>query len=475
MRKIKNLIIGSLVLGFFSCKKYLDVSPDNRTEINSIDKVAQLVGAAYPSYDYYSFSEAASDNSEDKGYNSGDPSNLLTAYYKWEDYLDGGTNSTDTYWNGCYEAIASANHALDAIEKNNFGDGVLPYKGEALVARAYAHHMLALFFAKPYKKGGDNSSPGIPYVTTQETILLAGYKRGTVQEDYDNIERDLEAGIKLLSANAYKVPKYHFTPVAARAFASRFYLWKGDWQKVIDNVNAMFASSGELVNNLRPISTTFKSWTDAEFFFNFSKSDVKATLLLASCTSTFQFYFKPRFGFGDKMTKMFVDKNVTGKKVENKPRSYGSPHWTTYKWPNKSNLQAILLTVDEALMNRAEAYAQLGQYDLALKDLSTFYSVRIQGYNPVSDAVTAEKVNKFFGISDLKQGIITAILEAKKAEYLQEGMRWMDIIRGDLTVTKNLFNEQLVDSTIVLKPNDLRRQFQLPLSSKLAGLEPNPR
>ncbi len=111
------------------------------------------------------------------------------------------------------------------------GDAALPYKGEALVARAYAHHMLAIFFAKNYEIGGANNSPGVPYVTAPETKLIQEYSRGTVKETYDKIAKDLEEGIKLLSPSAYKVPKYHFTPAAAPAFASRFYLFTSEMGK----------------------------------------------------------------------------------------------------------------------------------------------------------------------------------------------------------------------------------------------------
>lgn len=468
-----------------SCKKYLDVAPDNRTEINTLDKVAQLVGTAYPTSDYLTIAEAASDNSEDKGANVGSVNELITNYYTWQDLAGGGTNSADNYWNGCYEAIASANQALEAIAKGNFGPEVLPYKGEALVARAYAHHMLAIFFAKDYQPGGDNSSPGVPYVTTPEKVLMAKYTRGTVQSTYDSIANDLEQGIKLLSTTAYEVPKYHFTPAAAHAFASRFYLFKGDWQKAIAHASATYPS-GDFVSNLRPISTTMKNWSIADFNVNFTKTDVKATLLMASSYSGYQrIYTTPRYGFGDKLSRMFTQNNVTGKIVQNKVLNYGIPNYTTYKWREYffyatattgfPYLPAILLTADETLMNRAEAYAELGQYDLALKDINDFYSVRVQNYNPSTDAVTLNKIRAFYSIDDPKAGIIQTILDAKKAEFLQEGIRWLDLARRRLPVKHNLFSATGAESFIELGPEDPRRIFQLPVQVSLAGVEANPR
>jgi hypothetical protein len=475
-------LLGLITLS--SCKKFLDENPDNRTDINTIAKVAQLTGTAYPSSDYLTIAETSSDNAEDKGPGVGDVDDVLSNYYTWQDKPGGGTNTADNYWNGCYEAIASANQALESIELNNFGAAVLPYKGEALVARAYAHHMLAIFFAKPYVKGGDNSSPGIPYVTKPETVLLAKYDRGTVQSTYDNIEKDLTEGMKLLSGSAYSVPKYHFTPAAAHAFAARFYLFKGEYQKVIDQVNLMIPS-GDIVNYLRPVASTFKAMSLADFNLAFSKTDVKATLLQCSDYSTYQRYYTPRYGYGAKLVTMYSAANVTGKNVQNKIISYGAPNYTTYKWKEYffyatastgyPYLPFILFTVDEALLNRAEAYAELGSTDLALADLNTFYSVRLTGYNAATDGVTQAKIQAFYSITDPKAGAIRSILDAKKAEFLQEGIRWMDLMRRGLPVTKNLYSPTGVESTITLPATDPRRLFQLPVQVTLAGVAPNPR
>lgn len=485
MKKHHHIIPFLLLLAALgSCSKMLDKNPDNRTEINTVEKVAQLVGSAYPTYDYLTFTEKSSDNSEDKGPGVGNNDDQHSRYYTWQDVDGAPTNSAAAYWNGCYEAIAAANQALEAIEKGNIGDAVLPYKGEALVCRAYAHHMLAIFFAKNYEIGGANSSPGIPYVTTPETMLIKQYSRGTVKETYEKIEKDLEDGIKLLSTSAYKVPKYHFTPAAAHAFASRFYLFKGEWEKAATHASAVIPS-GDFVSNLRPITTTFRSMTSGEFNVAFTKTDVKATLLLANCYSTYHYIWDPRYGYGANLSRMYTEANVTGKLLANKVLSYGSPNYTSYKYNGYffytgpgigfPYLMIPLLTVDEALMNRAEAYAEMGRNDLALKDINDFYSVRILNFNINTDGVTLPKIMAFFSISDPKEGLVKTILEAKKAEYMEEGIRWIDLVRRNLTVKKNLYDPLGVESIIELKPDDPRRLFQLPEEVKLSGIELNPR
>src|SRR5690606_23061129 len=112
-------------------------------------------------------------------------------------------------------------------------------------------------------------------------------------------------------------PKYHFTPAAAHAFASRFYLFTGEWQKAADHASAVIPS-GDFVGYLRPISTTFRAMTSSEFLIGFTKSDVKATLLLSNCYSTYHYIYTPRYGYGAMLSRMYTENNVTGKKLANK-------------------------------------------------------------------------------------------------------------------------------------------------------------
>lgn len=467
-----------------SCKKYLDQVPDNRTEITTVEKVAQLTSTAYPSALYLAFAEAASDNTEEKEKGVGSLNDAWDKPYYWEDFTGTETNSAGSYWNGCYEAIAAANQALEAIEKGNFGAKVLPYKGEALVARAYAHFMLSVFFAKPYEKGGANTSPGIPYVTAPETVAIKQYSRGTVQETYDKIKKDLEEGLPLLSASAYTVPKYHFTPSAAHAFASRFFLFMGDWQKVIEHATLTIPGN-DFVNNMRPVSSTLYSMTENDYRSNYTRTDQKTAIMLGNAYSTYTYQNTPNHGIGNKLVKMFRTNNVTGKQLANKVYQWSAGNYNTLKYlyyffyttPDTGfpYLVAPLLTADETLMNRAEAYAQLGQNDLALKDINDFMSVRIRGYNPVTDAVTLDKIKAFYSIDDPKEGLIKTILESKKAEFLEEGIRWMDIVRSRLTVKHNVYSNAGAETFMELKPDDPRRLFQLPSEVKLSGVELNPR
>lgn len=475
-----------------SCNKYLDHEPDNRTDINSLEKVKQLIVSAYPKNEYYVFTESASDNAEDLG--QGPIVSVFSQPYNWQDNLGGGGGSPIGYWNGAYNGIAAANQALEAIDKLGTDKASLPYKGEALVARAYAHFMLVTFFAKAYQIGGANETLGIPYVKEPETTVIKQYDRGTVKSTYDDIEKDLTEGMALLAGSTHAIPKFHFTPEAAHAFAARFYLFKGEWQKVIDHVN-LLAGNNSLVARLRPINTIFKNLATTEYRLLYTKSELAANILLATQSSSYAYYtasnyggtYNQRYGVGIKLTRMFNSSgNYSGKALANK--IFGSvPFFMLNKFqpsfirdvpyvPEGSPyVTSPLFTIDEALMNRAEAYVHLGQLNNAIKDVTDFMSVRIDNYNQATDAPTVNRAKTFYSITDDKEAVIKLILESKKAEFLTEGIRWLDIIRHRITVRHNIIAANGQESFIELGPNDNRRVFQIPQISVMAGLPLNPR
>lgn len=488
LSNFKYLIISSTLL-FGSCSKYLDQQPDMRAEINTVDKVKRLITSAYPFNNYLAMAETYSDNVEDKGV--GDLYQPVPALYRWQDVKDSGSDTPTGYWNKCYEAIAAANHALDAIESNNFGDEVLAYKGEALVARAYAHFMLVNFFAKVYdhKKPESNTSPGIPYVTKPETKVIEKYDRGTVQSVYENIRKDLEEGLALLDANPaeWTVPKYHFTPAAAHAFATRFYLFTGEWQKVIDNANKIFAG-GNFAGKLIPYNSTFKKMTFEEVHTVFAKAEQPYNLLINETYSGYQRWWNNRYAMGINVFQDIYNGNTAaGGKFYNFGVSYGAPHYTTYIWKEywyvtntTANtgfpmLMVPVLITDEALMNRAEAYLELGNTGAGIADMNLMASNRIENYNPANHAVTTAKSKLFFGVQDDKEALIQTVLQFKQVGFMSMGLRWLDIIRKGITVKHLFIANDESESYLELKPEDPRRIFQIPEEAKLSGVEQNPR
>lgn len=464
-----------------SCQKYFQVNPDMRTEMDSADKVGQLLVTAYPSTDYFLFAETASDNAADKGPGAYASNDVARGSYYWEELTRADDSySPSTYWLDMYKVIAAANHAIEAVDDNSFGIKGQQFKGEALICRAYAHHMLVSLFSKAYQIGGDNSTYGIPYLTKPEKNAIQNYERGTVASVYENIEKDLLEGMKLTKGATFKSSKFHFNEQAVNAFAARFYLFKGDYDKVIQYSSAIFPENN-FKQNIRPVAGAWKAIGNPNQ--QFGSATATYNLLMANVFTRFAYSSSAnRYGGGKLFTTMITEKNVTGKGFFQYLTSTGGdaekPNLNKYpEFRADGNYYTVqvLFSADEALMNRAEAYTHKGQYDLALKDLNDFAAVRVDAYDVTQHLITQQKVLDFYNTTDIKEGLIKTVLDFKQKAFAHEGLRWLDINRYGIEIVHKHYDANMVETTDILKKDDLRRVFQLPERTSLSGLPKNPR
>ncbi len=471
------------------CKKYLEKEPDNRASINTPEKVSQLLGTAYPQGNYQAFAETMSDNVADLGVGGSD--NVIHDPFYFEDSRENQQDSPEFYWYACYAAIASANQALEAISKAGNPNDYIPQRGEALVARAYAHFMLVNFFSKFYDPTTAASSPGIPYVTEPENVFIRQYERNTVQYTYDMIEKDLLEGIPLIEDKVYKVPKYHFNKSAAYAFATRFYLFKRDYEKVIQYAN-LAVPGNNFAANLRQWNTTYRDITDVfELFKIYARSTETANLLLVETPSVWsRYYYTNRYGVDANKISQIIPRPdpLTGGNLAFSLYSLGEnqliPKIDEYFVRASVNadigfpyVMVPLFTVEEVLFNRAEAYTYTNNFTAAIADLNTYASKRVINYSPATHTITQGRINTVFGTANIRDGLIQAILYYKRAEFIHEGMRWFDILRYKMPVVHATSPDLAGNVTELarLEPDDPRKVLQIPASTSLAGLEPNPR
>jgi hypothetical protein len=108
-----------------------------------------------------------------------------------------------------------------------------------------------------------------------------------------------------------------------------------------------------------------------------------------------------------------------------------------------------------------------------LADLNAWVSKNIKNYNPASHNVTTAKASSFYGApADIS--LIETALDFKRFSYMQEGIRWLDIIRLGFPILRYNGSDfsTVIDS---IGPGDKRRVLQLPPEAVAAGLELNPR
>ena len=107
--KYLSLLALALTLVLSACNKILDDLPDSRTEIDSPEKIEELLVGAYPNRFPTYIAEMMSDNVSEKTSFLG-ISTLNTDMYFWRDNneIDGEDNTPTDYWIACYAAIGGS-------------------------------------------------------------------------------------------------------------------------------------------------------------------------------------------------------------------------------------------------------------------------------------------------------------------------------------------------------------------------------
>lgn len=499
---MKRILIYSsclLVFGTTGCSKYLSKEPDNRAQAISPLQVSQLLVSAYPQANYQGYAETMSDNVEDIG--NGGTDQVINDAYKFLDSRENQQDSPEFYWYSCYNAIGVTNRALVSINDGGNTPAYKNQRGEALVARAYAHFMLVNLFSKFYDSATAASDPGIPYVTEPENVVIKQYDRKTVKYVYDMIEKDLLEGLPLIEDKAYNVPKYHFNRAAAYAFATRFYLYKHDYAKVIQYAG-LAIPGGNYASSLRGINdatSPYNTITDVtELFKVYSRSTEASNLLLVETSSLWsRYYYGQRYGVGQaKQQEDYptIDPLTGGQTAYKRYSTTQGTHQLQPKIDEyfvrasvnanfgQPYVMVPLFTVEDVLFNHAEALYYTGNTAGAIALMNTFASRRISSYNATTHAITQTKLGTVFPVVTTDLGtkrlpsVVQAILAYRRMDFVHEGMRWFDVLRYKTQVVHNLKGVgSAPDTYITLTPNDSRKAWQLPQSTIQAGLQPNVR
>lgn len=466
-----------------SCDRFLEENPDNRVELNNTDKAAQLLTNAYSSA-AYTFTEWMSDN---VSYTFG--TTKLPEHdqaYTWSEFTGIDQDTPSQYWTSTYDAIAHSNEVLAVIDGLP-GDRAHKnaVKGEALLTRAYGHFMLVNLFAKHYDEQTADTDLGIPYVEEPETVFIKTYTRHTVEEVYDKVEADLLDGLELVDESFYaNSGKYHFTRNAALAFASRFYLFKGDVNKCIEYSNQLLGSDPSLyVKNIPRLLQERINTEDYIRLYHAPTDD--SNLLLMRQISNFHL---PNLGHWPTrpLYAQIFEANPYDLTDERQDPAWvaGENGLAATKFEflfERSSLTSnvgynytifLAFRGEEVLLNRAESYIRQNNVTAALADLLVLASRRYRDIPAITTNQLTQLLRSYYGSNNDVLNAFVYVLEERQKEFIHEGMRWFDIKRFGFPVM-----HQLQDGSLAtLEAEDNRKVLQIPQSAiDVGGLEPNPR
>lgn len=539
IKDIKTLLLAgflacSFVTALTSCESELDEVPDNRTEIDSPQKVQLLLVSGYPQATPAVMCELFGDNFVDNnvvkpGIHRSPDRDWHSEGYAWEDVNNYSTGDDDTpyqTWEHYYKGIATANHAIRAMKEMSSDPATDPELshswGEAHVLRAYLHFVLVNVFAEAYKDETQSAADmGIPYVTEPEDVVKVDYSdpqfRHSVKETYDLIEKDMLAGIDLIDDSKYKVPAYHFNRNACNAFATRFYLYKRDYDKVLKYADAALGTNpAGMLRKWNEISTN-----TIDAMLN-SYNDEKA-----ACNFMLQSTYSLQDRLLSAIRFVINDGNATVLVKSSKNAVYGGgPNWSgrlpaydgkIYRYGENDDGSWLFrvyeyfeyddkiagigwvhiiyqpFTAEETLLCRAEAKLYKGDQAGAITDLDTWTRSK-----QVDKELTLESIRKFYDssknldqiakddyISELHPGemssqfkvlagddlsVLYCILHFRRVETMFDGLRWFDIKRYGIKV-RHVYRGP-TDSTNTIDElnwNDKRRVIQIPQNVINAG------
>lgn len=548
--KYRVLLCGAAALTLASCDDFLDTLPDERVEITTEDQVVKLLTTAYSSGNYGWLCELSSDNIIDVQspyYAVQSGGQEIRVYYNLSAYgreddeafrFEPVKSSTDTdspssIWSGCYGAIATANHALECIGriKQNAGGTMSPTLSaayaEALLSRAYHHFILVNVFSQAWKtEEVSRGDRGIPYVTEPETDLVKEYARGNVADTYAKIEEDLKEGLKYITNVNYQKPKWHFNVSAAHAFAARFYLYKRDYEKVIEHANAVLGTDPEVLptllmdysgfddctrstdyaeiwqgpdqaNNLLLIGTYSRQWRRS-IGYRYACAGPAIRDIASHLGPNWRWYTMPAVGVGGgtfwdgNQDHGFVSSRIAERfEYTDKVAGIGRAHIIRREF-----------TATELLLERAEAYllgrgdvasceADLIAYEESRQSFSpenkAFYTsggaltplthdVLVRYYrqpsncNVLADWSFTQNMDPEFVVTDEMLPYMNCINDMRRYEVAYSGHRFFDLKRWGMPWSHTFGNAEN-STTVTLEWNDPRRAIEVPQEVLAAGME----
>ena len=530
--KIKNITLSALALTFAltSCNDWLDVMPDNRAEVDTVEKAEKLLVSAYPENAYITLAEMSSDNVDHFG-SSPYSQRIHLQMFNWEEVTETDNEDPKQVWGALYGAITNANQTLTAIEAMGNTPELQAAKGEALLCRAYSHFILVNLFSNAYNPATAAKDLAVPYMDGPETELNPKYERGNVADFYAKLEKDIEEGLPLIDDGMYSVPKYHFNEKAAYTFASRFYLFYGKWDKAIECANHVLGSSpAEYLRNYAELNALPTSPADVRGNA-YNSTNAKNNFLVQTAYSALGVNFGPYsyeglISIGSVLCKTELlnyapwgTKPASGTTFRNMYKYslgiYDGTGFQKYLWLKHPYLFEYTdpvagigfnrtiytaFTGDEALLNRAEAYVMKGEFESALADLNLWTNNALNAAqctpNLTLDSVKEwcnslayykwdvptpkKKINNPF--VEVKEGsdleaMLQATLYIRRVEFLHYGMRFFDIKRHGIEIYRREVGTALEINKVTdsLTVNDPRRALQLPKDVITAGMAPNPR
>ncbi|WP_346318083.1 RagB/SusD family nutrient uptake outer membrane protein [Chitinophaga sp. YIM B06452] len=461
MKPIFRLILViSLVLLVSSCKKFLNVRPDNTTNINprTISDFEEILNNSSLATPNYMLADFASDDVylSDKVMNSG---NTAMGYYMntyawapniWQPADD------DAMYNGTYQLILPMNIILDNIENADGGTGEQKaiVKAQACINRAYYYLQLANIYGPDYQSASAGQDLAVPLILHPDATQQP--RRNTVKEVYDQILTDLQLAVNTPSLPDFGGDVIHPGKAAAYAMLARTYLLMSDYEKALAAADGALKIKSALLNyestspykpftlrdqEANPEVLLARVYIDLPYVRQFNEA-IYASLSLSDL-------------LGTKDLRFYINFEIRRKENHFRYEQYSDNNMPSMQF-NYS------LTVAEMMLIKAECLARKGAAESSVALLNQLRQSRFKKADYTPLAVSPGK------------DALTLVLEERRRElFFHGGLRLFDLKRlnRDPRFKQDLRRVNSKDSVIATLPA-LSSRYLMPFTPKVIANNP---
>ncbi|MGI9526792.1 MAG: RagB/SusD family nutrient uptake outer membrane protein [Weeksellaceae bacterium] len=432
MKFIKYITAFTLIFGLSSCDDYLDIEPKDRVIPETLEDYKQLLITGYNNFpETKSKTELRTDL---VGFDEYDFSaESYKDIYLWNDTnYDENTSAFD--YDLLYRVIFYTNEVIntggDKIEASSEKDQLM---AEAHALRAYAYFELVNLFSDVYKEGSNQR--GVPIIL--DIDLESNFPPATLQEIYNQIHSDLDLALKLVQIKEFgENQTYHFSELAIKALQSRVNLYQGNYDKALEQLNAVLADKNTLLDlNNNPDSLLPNQVNSVEqvLVLDYAVHDKVNQVTYAND------FLMAKYDSTDLRKSLFY--------------SLDDGRFEPVKGADKQTMSSI--RTGELYLVKAELLARTGKLAEARDALITLVKHRKTPEGAANYATKIQNLNQ--------SQLLDEVFEERARELAFEGYRWFDLRRYN----QKAITHQVANQEVTLQANDPRYTIAFPRSARL--------
>lgn len=429
MRKIIYTLL-SLTTGFAltSCSKDFTETQFHQGEqmapLTSVEQLTSFVNGTYVKMRdvYYlgSYYRAYGEVRSDEMYNTEKTGRLLGVSTYTMKTTEQEAEST---WKAIYRVIGNANIAINAADNLTWGGSNDPVetaneikrlKGQAYTIRALALFDLLRLYGQQYAGG----TLGVPIPLQYDPN--ASSTRATVAQTEAQIESDLNRANALFEAIGDVVEqtssseKNYISPLALKAIASRYYLYKGDYAKVAELSEEIISSGKYAVAAKDDLQGTFSKPDAGNSVFELT---VGTTSSLSSDAYDYLVHYSPGYAqlaVSEQAVALYEANDVRRTFITSGVLGGQTKYFLNNKFyglQGSNNIKVI--RYEEVLLNAIEAHLNTDDTDGTGDKTKGYYNT-----------LRHER-----GLSDVSAVTLDDLKKERVRELVGEGQRYWDLLR----------------------------------------------